>query len=179
MKSATFARFALLLPLILWGVCLLVLILAVEYHPQYLDFDGLPGFQELPVWLVFMYVFGILFWLIPYLLLSIGLFLWSYRVRLETLKYGFMLSPLVMAVLVMTEFTLLSMILPASTAPESGLESIFLDTVQINIFLGGITLVWGYICVGLGLGIYRLLRQSNVIRDEWNHEPETVLPAVS
>ena len=90
----------------------------------------------------------------------------------------FVLSPFAIAVLVMTEFTLLSMIIPDSALPVSGLEATFLGTVQTNILFGGVTLVWGYVCVGLGLGIYRLLKRLNVLRDEVKHEPEMVLAAV-
>lgn len=77
----------------------------------------------------------------------------------------------------MIKFTLLSMFIPASAIPVSGLEATFLDTVQTNILFGGVALVWGYVCVGLGLGIYRLLQRLNVIRDEVKHEPATVLAA--
>jgi hypothetical protein len=75
----------------------------------------------------------------------------------------FMLSPFAMAVLVTTEFTLLSMIIPVSAQPVSGLEATFLGTVQTNILFGGVTLVWGYVCVGLGLGKYRLLKRLPLV----------------
>lgn len=84
---------------------------------------------------------------------------WSFRARLKTLKYGLMLSPFAMAMLVMIEVTVSSMTTSGSPLPASGLEEAFQDTVQTHLLFGAETLVWGYVCVGLGLGLYKLLQR--------------------
>ena len=40
------------------------------------------------------------------------------------------------------------------------------DFINLNLLGAGFALVWGYLCVGIGYGIYRLLQQRGIIRDE-------------
>ncbi len=86
MKAKTYARLALLIPLLLWVILLLVELLITAVVPADLMSDGPNTFFGLLTILLFSYVLGILFWLIPYLILSITLLLLSFKSRLETFK---------------------------------------------------------------------------------------------
>ena len=169
MKTRTYARLALLIPFLLWGLCLLLLALMSRFLPDDLTSNAstLPGIAGLV--LVF-YVFGILFWFVPYLLLSLFLLICSFRSRIEVLMYIFLLSPFIMAILMMIEATLLSVSNPETSLPSPDLISTFQSTMEFNAVVAIIALVSGYLCVGLGFGIYKLLQHKEVIKKDANPE---------
>ncbi|MGE5464098.1 MAG: hypothetical protein ACM3PS_12125, partial [Syntrophothermus sp.] len=103
MKTQTFARLSLLIPLLLWVILVVIEILVNKYIPADRRSGDPTALLEILEMGLLFYVFGILFWLIPYLLLSITLLVLSFRSRVEVLRNIFMLSPFVMAILVMTE----------------------------------------------------------------------------
>jgi hypothetical protein len=162
MKTRTYARLALLIPILIWVILLLVEILINVVIPANLRSDGLLALLEI---VPFFYVFGILFWFLPYLILSIFLLSISFISRLEVLKYLFFLSPFVMAVLVMLEVTIISLPLGDYAFPDAGLLSTFMTTAGINLLMGILALIFGYGCVGLGLGGYILLQRFGMIDD--------------
>jgi hypothetical protein len=174
MKTRTYARLALLIPILIWGILLLVELLINAVIPADLRSDGLTTIFGVLGVLLFSYVLGILFWFIPYLVLSIALLFMSFRSRLEVLRYLFILSPFAMAILVMLEVTILSLATGGIAVPSADLISNFKTSTGINLLVGILALVWGYICVGLGLGIYKLLQRFGTLKEEGKIGPEVV-----
>lgn len=157
MKTNTYLRFSLLIPFVIWGICLLVIIV--------LDAPSLDQFtSELPEGIsvgvaVFFtgYVLGIIFWILPYMLLGLILFFSTFISRAQVALKLFALSPLAMTLL-----TLATVIIMDSGS--SG--SIGQDFSGLALLVIALVLSWGYISVGIGYGIYRLLQHRGIIRDE-------------
>src|SRR5512133_3139230 len=108
MKTKTYARFSLCIPFLIWGICLLLLILVNTFLPDYLSSSETSTLSSVLGVLLLFYVIGIIFWLLPYLLISLVLFILSFKSRTEVLKSIIALSPFAMAILIMAEVTFLS-----------------------------------------------------------------------
>jgi hypothetical protein len=170
MKPQTFFRLALLLPYVLWGVCVLIVTLFGAFDSEWMDRQA-PIFL-LVEWIVSIYMIGILFWFLPYTLLALFLWIWSLRRPAGTILRMFAASPFILAILIIMEISILVLV-------PGGIPSISSSMGVANFwaFIGVttlITLVAGYICVGLGLGLYRLLQRLEIIR-----EPRAQLPGAA
>lgn len=169
MKTTTYLRFSLLIPLVVWGICLLFLVL-VNAIPETsaLAVDGSQSITEIVFLFLAFYIFGIIVWILPYLLLSLILFFWSFINTAQTaLKVKvFALSPLAMMILTVAVLNILTL----GTSPDGTLFSspgiIDQDFISLNLLGAAFALIWGYICVGIGFGIYKLLQRRGMIRDE-------------
>jgi hypothetical protein len=170
MKTITYLRLALLTPFLVWGICVLLLLLWTAF-----DSNG-PVTNEstivgIIVWSILFYVFGIIGWFLPYLLLSIILLLWSFRSRAEVLMKVFALSPILMAVLIVIFLSMISLGTQDwamfSANPLANAESFFGSPLWFVL----LTLVWGYACVGAGFGIYKILQRRGVIKEEVTSTP--------
>lgn len=178
MKTRTYARVVLLIPLLAWVILLLVELLINVAIPVDLRLDGpytVLGFLEISI---LFYVMGILFWFLPYLVLCIALLLISFKSRLEVLKYLYILSPFAMAMLVMLEVTFISLPVGGMAVPSPELVPNFIYYVGVNLLFGILALVFGYIFVGLGFGGYKLLQHFGLIKDNAKFTSE-VLPVNS
>jgi hypothetical protein len=169
MKTTTYLRLSLLIPFLVWGLCGLFFIIWSALSPNRSETSGASVILEIILWMILFYVVGILGWFLPYLFLSLILLAWSFRSRAEVLMKVFALSPVAMAMLIMIFVWVLSI----GGADGNTLSSI--PGTTIEGFLGSygwfaiLALVWGYICVGVGFGIYKLFRHRRIIRDEGNH----------
>jgi hypothetical protein len=160
LKTATYLRLSLLIPFVVWGICLLIFAIT----------NIIPGSTSGPVInsviiLFLFYVFGIIGWLLPYLLLALILLILSFWVRAQTLVKIFALSPMIMAIFIMI-FVIVMLAdsrTPGTLSPDlTGNAGEFLGS---PVWFGIVSLVWGYISVAIGFGIYRLLQALQVIRD--------------
>lgn len=165
MKTITYLRLSLLTPLLVWGICVLLLILlsALDSSGRAINESTMTG---IIIWSILFYVFGIIGWILPYLLLSIILLVWSFRSRTEVLMKVFALSPVAMATLVVLFLSMISFGSQDwsmfSKNPLSNAENFFGSPLWFVI----LTLIWGYACVGAGFGIYKILQRRGIIRDE-------------
>jgi hypothetical protein len=165
MKTTTFLRLSLLIPFLVWGICVLFFIVwsATDSGGPTANESTILGVM---LWAILFYVFGIIGWFLPYLLLSLLLLVWSFRSQAQTLKRLLAWSPVAMAVLIVIFLSIISM----STQdwdmflsnPLVSPENFFGSPLWFVI----LTLTWGYICVGVGFGIYRILQRRGHIRDE-------------
>jgi hypothetical protein len=174
MKTRTYARLSLLIPLVIWVIFFLVTMVINVYIPADKRPDGPSSLFGVLEIILFYYVIGILIWLIPYLVLSIALLILSFKSRLEVLRYIFVLSPFAMTILVMLEATLISLATTGNTVTSIDYMSTFKSTTEVNIFVGLLALIWGYVCVGIGYGVYKLLHRSGRIIDEEKINPVTI-----
>lgn len=151
MKPRTYFSLALLFPYILWVICALIaFILSGQETSTGWDLLLMP---------VFFYAIGILLWFIPYTLLAVGLWLWSRNKSVTALFRAAMVAPLGMGVLMLLEGLLVN--LPASDLAQLGREL----PGQVAL-LGGLSLVFGYFCVGVAWGIYKILKARKIITEE-------------
>jgi len=165
MKTTTFLRLSLLIPFLVWGICVLFFIVwsATDSGGPTANESTILGVM---LWAILFYVFGIIGWFLPYLLLSLVLLVWSFRSRAQTLMKVFAWSPVAMAVLIVIFLTIISV----STQdwdmfllnPLVSTENFFGSPLWFVI----LTLVWGYICVGVGFGLYTILQRPGLIKDE-------------
>ena len=157
MKTMTYLRFSLLIPFVIWGICLLV-ILIMDAVSQNQFTSRLPEAISVGVAVFFTaYVLGILFWILPYLLLALILFFSTFISQARVALKLFALSPL--AMMLLTLATVIIMSLSSSGSIDQDFSSLVLLVIAL-------VLSWGYICVGIGYGIYRLLQRRGTIRDE-------------
>lgn len=177
MKTRVYARLALLIPLLIWAIFLLVGMLINAVIPAELRSNGPNTFFDLLEIVLLFYVIGILFWFLPYLVVSAILLLVSFKSRLNVLKYLFVLSPFAMAMLVMLEVTIISLATGGIAMPSDELVSNLKTSVGVNLLFGVLALVWGYICVALALGCYKLLQHFGRIKEEEKINSEAIAVA--
>lgn len=163
MKSRTYARLSLLIPFLLWLI-LLIYSLALSS----LSAEDVFSNVSIPVgeWVsrvIAFYVIGIMFWIFPYLLLGAILFsmtfIWESRILIRV----FALSPLPMTLLTLALTTLVVFWGPGEGTFTSNVN--LQDFNSFNILVSIFILTWGYVCVGIGLGLYKLLQYLQVIKD--------------
>ena len=166
MKTKTYARLALLIPLLLWVILLLVELLINAVIPADLRSNEPNTFLGALEIVILFYVIGIVLWFLPYLVLSLAMLLISYKIRVERLQYVLILSPFAMAILAMMEATLVSLPAGGFASPSADLATNFMTGIGINLMMGILSLVYGYICVGLGYAGYKLLQRFGKIKEE-------------
>jgi hypothetical protein len=163
MKLAIYLRLSLLIPLLVWGVCLLFFIIASIPPINEFAFSESTTTNALFMFIGF-YTFGIVIWFFPYLLLSLILLVLSFIAKAGITMKIFALSPIAMTILTIALLNLVAL----GTSGDSTMLSNPLvkdqDFVSFNLLSLGFSLLWGYICVGIGLGLYKLLRHLRIIR---------------
>jgi hypothetical protein len=166
MKTRTYARLSLLIPILVWVISLLLLLIIFVLFPDSQTTMEMPTMVAVVGVLLFFYVIGIVFWIIPYLLVSLVLIVISFKSVEKVLRGVYVLSPILMAVVVMIVVTTLAIAPQDVSLPVSN----FLSNLQDSIGTGGLfavlALIWGYLCVGLGLGGYKLLQHFGMIKEE-------------
>jgi hypothetical protein len=152
MKPRTYFRLALLFPYILWIVCALIVFIlsSIPMTSSSWDIVMMP---------FFFYAFGILLWFIPYTILAIGMWVWSKGKSTAALYKPALGAPLLLFILMLIEVVLISLPVNSVTELTEGLLS-------QSAVLGGFSLVFGYLCVGIALGIYKFLKSRNIITEE-------------
>ena len=165
MKTTTYLRLSLLIPILVWGVCLLILIVWGKIAPNGPGFDGSESIVNIVLLPLMFYVFGIVGWFLPYLLLCFILLIWSFRTQAHILMKVFAFSPLAMAVFIFAFLTMLSIGKEDWNTFWSSSTMIAENFFGTTLFLVVLAIAWGYICVGIGYGIYKLLQWKRLIRD--------------
>jgi len=160
MKTRTFFGFALLIPYLLWGICALIFFLISKQE--------IPEAWSLALMPITFYTFGILVWFVPYTILAVGMWIWGRNRSTMTLSRLALLAPILFFVFMLIEAVLIS--LPADSAMEFAKS-----TLQMLLLLGGFSLVFGYLCVGLAMGFYKFLLSRNIIKEETTLNNESAI----
>lgn len=165
MKTITYLRLSLLVPFLVWLICLVGYMLISASTGNDLTIAE----SATPANLVFLffafYIIGIIVWIFPYLLLALILFLSSFLSKAQVAMKVFALSPLAMTVLTLAALNLLTL---SSTSGDAVFSSAadFQDFTNFNLLVAGITLLWGYLCVGIAYGLYRILQRVGFIKED-------------
>ncbi len=158
MKPHTFFRAALFTPYILWGFCVLLLI-PLTSIPAELS-------ESLNIFLIpaMFYTIGILLWFLPYTILTITLWIWSINKPITSLRQAALLSPIFLSFLMIGEAGLIYLLTNDITEFVESAFSIF-------AFFGVLSLVFGYLCVGIAFGMHQLLQIKGLIAVENTSPP--------
>jgi len=152
MKPRTYFGLALLFPYILWGMCALIIAIlsAVQEVPETWNIVLMP--------LVF-YTFGIILWFVPYTLLAIGMWMWSRNKSTAVLYKLALLAPILLFALMLLEVVLVSL-------PTSGVIDLTNGLPGQLALVGGFSLVFGYLSVGIALGVFKFIQSRHRIAEE-------------
>jgi len=151
LKPRTYFRVALLFPYMLWGVCALIVALISSQ-----DTSAAWNIVLMPIT---FYVIGIILWLIPYTILAAGIWIWSRNKSTRSMYKLAMVAPLLLFALMFLEAMLVS--LPAQSVGQTAR-----DILAQGLLLGGFSLVFGYLCVGIAMVVYRSLQARHLITEE-------------
>jgi len=166
MKTKVYLRLSLLIPFVVWVICLAIFMIWIKLFPNSPRIGGSEGMIDIVLLPLLFYVFGIIGWLLPYLLLALILFFWSFRSQSQVLMKVFALSPLVMTLLILIVVNALSIGDGGWSLLSNNPTENALYILGSNAVFGLLTLLWGYLCVGTGYGFYRLLQRRGFIREE-------------
>ena len=171
MKTQTYIRSSLLIPYILWAIFLGIAIIASR-APD--DASASTSLISIITVITTFYVIGIILWGIPYTILAFGLWLWSRGRDLQKTTRVFALSPLFLAILMMLETFILSF---DWSDMANGFSQLSTDSGASFLTLGGLSILYGYLCIGLATGLYKILRSLNVFnREEKASTPAVIVP---
>jgi hypothetical protein len=151
MKPQVYFRLALLFPYIFWCICALITFA--------LPSQEMPDTWNIILMPIMFYTIGIILWLVPYTILAVGMWIWSRSKSTATLYKAALLTPILLTVFMFLETVLIS--LPADSVMEFAENAIL-----AIVLMGGFSLVFGYMCVGIALGIFKFLQTKNIIADE-------------
>jgi hypothetical protein len=166
MKTNTYLRWSLLIPILVWLLCLLFVVPTSLITFQDPTFGQSNSIFDLLFTLAGAYFFGIIFWIVPYVLLSLILFFSSFLASPRVMITLYTLSPLAMLAITLALMNIfLFAFVQASAFPDMAVSSLRGYTEGM-LAAGGLVVLWGYICVCIGYGIYRLLKSRGIIRDE-------------
>ncbi len=166
MKTNTYLRWSLLIPILVWLLCLLFMIPASLITFQDPTLGQSNSILDLLFAFAGAYLFGIVLWIVPYLLLSLILFFSSLIGSPRVMITLCALSPLAMTALTLALMNIfLFGYVGVSAFPDMPISSLQGYT-ESTLAVGGLTLLWGYMCVCIGYGIYRLLQRRGIIREE-------------
>jgi len=156
-KPQNFLRSLLLIPYIAWGIALLFSSLA--YRP---DGNTPNAFLDTFAGFASFFTIAIIGWGIPYTILAVGLFIWSIKKPTPVIYKAFLISPILLSILTIVEVVYITFS-PLQTAPSLADFQDFLSYTLLAVIL---TLILGYIFVGLGVIIYKAMGRLNLLRTE-------------
>jgi hypothetical protein len=164
-SSERFYRFSLLIPYLAALVLLPFFRLGVAANS--LESNALSsyfGFVLVPLFILsIVYIFGLLYWLIPYTVLATLLWLWSRKNDISDIHKIFMWSPVFLAILISIFYALVSYFDLFSDINFLGRQDV-ISSIAICIF--PVTIAFGYFFIGITASIYYYLRKKGIIVDE-------------
>jgi len=159
MKPKTFFKSALLIPYILWVICFLTVYIPSLRSENIDPYSNLNGILSFILMAIFYYAFGVIVWFIPYTMLAVGLLIWSRRKPINDIYKAALLSPLFLVALM----SLASVLLFGDTGD---IWEILINAAEPFLVFSIFSLVFGYLCVGIAMGVYKLLKSRGLIGEE-------------
>ena len=155
MKPRTYLGLALLFPYLLWIICA-----PIAYLLSSRDLSANWNIILAPV---AYYVLGIVLWIAPYTLLALGLGLWSRGKATRQIAKVFAFSPFMLAILLALIMLVFLIDWHNIGTVLSNLSSDFGMSI---LAVAGLALIYGYFCIGIIAGIYKILKMLRIIKDE-------------
>ena len=151
MKPRTYFGLALLFPYLLWGICALIVFLLSSQEKS--------DTWNLVLMPITFYTLGIILWLVPYTLLAACMWIWSRNKSTAALYKLTMYAPILLFPLILIEAVLMSL-------PVENIAELAMDLSGLAVLLGGFSLVFGYLSVGVAMGIFKFLQSKHIIAEE-------------
>jgi hypothetical protein len=151
MRPQTYFRLTFFIPLILWVISL-VISLALSGK----DLSPLENIFYMPI---FYYSIGIILWFIPYVILMIGMLIWTKNRSVSALRNAGLAAPIIFYILMLAEAGLVYIL--SGTVGNLGR-----DFPGMVLMLGVLSLIFGYLCVGIAFGLSKILQARNIIQQE-------------
>ena len=159
MKPHTYFRLALLTPFLLWVIALLAGLLLYQFKTP-------TEFTIILMTPILFYTIGIIMWFLPYMIVAIGLWIWSRNKSVSTLRNAALTAPVVFYMILLLE-ALVEYVFSANL-----IESIQ-EVFEMSAILGIVSLLFGYLCVGIAFAVFKILQIKKVIVPE-----EEVVPVL-
>jgi hypothetical protein len=119
--------------------------------------------------LSFVYLFGIIFWGIPYTTLVIGMLFWSRNKSAKEVYNGLSQFPLWLALVALVEFLIVFLYWELTSGNQvSLLEFVegFFGTIGYSLMAMFGIFIYGYAFVFVSKGIYRVVERQNWFKDQ-------------
>ncbi|MBN8582363.1 MAG: hypothetical protein J0L96_16980 [Anaerolineae bacterium] len=152
MKPHTYFRLALLTPFFLWGIALLAGLLLYQFKTP-------PDFIIILMTPILFYTIGIIMWFLPYMIVAIGLWIWSRNKSVATLRNAALTAPVVFYMILLLE-ALVVYVFSANLIEST--QEVF----EMSAILGIVSLLFGYLCVGIAFAVFKILQIKKVIVQE-------------
>jgi len=174
MKPKTFLVSLLLLPYLIWvmaAVFSLFLIWPLIYTigiPISFLTEGIPilgKFLGALYSFVLAYVFGAVFWGAPYTLFVIGFFFWSKNKSTQKTYSSLLYSPLLLGFIAAVGLMILGLIFRFASGKIPPLED-WKNLGMISLPGAALSLIYGYIFVGVGIAGYKLFDFLKLLKSE-------------
>lgn len=149
-KPQNLLRFLLLIPYVAWGLALLLmqLMFGPAENPNTLN-----AFWNALATVAAVYAVGIILWGIPCVLLTIILLLWSIHKPAPVIYKVLLFSPLLLSLFMTIEVVLVSFSPQSPTSVK--------DFLSYILLVVGSSLAFGYVFVGVGALIYKVIDRLN------------------
>ena len=164
MKPQTLLRLSLLLPYLLWGFSVVtVLIMSSAINASM----GSGNVFNALAFIVIIYAYWIILWGLPYTLLAIGLWIWSLHKQTRNIIKTFTWAPVLLTIPMMIETLILDYRSYNSYSElTQNWQSFWSGFAYSTLTLTGLSLAYGYLCIGLVYVLYKLLGKLKLIQDE-------------
>ena len=151
MKPRSYFGWSLMFPYVLWLFsALLLFLLSSMNESAALNFLLMP---------IAFYVLGVILWFLPYTVLAVGMWIWSRNKSTKSLWRAAMLAPFFLFMLALIGTVIVSL-------PAESLTGFVQEAMTQAVLVGIFSLLFGYLCVGVAAGVYKILRSRNLIVDE-------------
>jgi len=151
MKPRTYFGIALLFPYFLW-----IIFVMITYPLLGQDVSESWNFVLMPI---VYYVIGAILWFIPYTFLAIGMWFWSKGKTKNAARKMVIAAPFLLFVLMLIEAVLVSF-------PVNSIKELTDYLLGMSVLFGVSSLIFGYFCVGIALGVYKFLQKKNIITED-------------
>ena len=151
MKHRRFFGIALLFPYLFWGISVLI---ANLFSSK--DVSDIWNTLLTPV---MYYAIGVIFWFIPYTLLTIGMWFQSKNKSIASLRKLGLIAPIVFSGLMSIEYSIIMLANNSSTTDWAA-------TIGFLALLVFSSMVVGYLFVGIAMVVFNALKSKNLIAEE-------------
>jgi hypothetical protein len=153
MNAKSVLRLLILIPYLILGISLLGIYFVHDSSSTILSAFGL---------LAWVYSLGVIFWGIPYTILVLGLLVWSRKKSLKTIYNALFYSPFLLSILMIGEVVVFTNVIPIRIPTLLDM----LNLVWFSFLLVIPSLLFGYLFVGIGGIIYKVLERLKLIKQD-------------
>jgi hypothetical protein len=174
MRAKTFLQSLLLLPYLVWviaAVFSMILIWPLLYTigiPIAFVAEGMPILGKIlgvVYGSIIVYVFGVVFWGLPYTFFATVFFFWSKNKSTQKTYSALIYSPLVLALISAAGIMILALAFRFASGKIPPLEDLR-NLRLISLSGAALSLIYGYLFVGFGVAVYKFFMRRKLLKNE-------------